>query len=71
MILLNIEGNFIKLTRVFMKEKSGQTPLAFYISIDIVDVFNVILFILLSYYFQNCLFSQKKKKPNRKEKTFY
>ena len=64
MILLNIEGNFIKLTRIFMKEKSGQTPFAFYISIDIVDGCNVILFILLSYYFQNCFFFSQKK-------TFY
>ena len=43
-----------------MKEKSGQTPLSFYICIDIVDGFNVILFILLSYYFQICLFLKKK-----------
>ena len=47
-----------------MKEKSGQTPLSFYICIDIVDGFNVILFILLSYYFKFVFFSKKKK-------TFY
>ena len=33
-----------------MKEKSGQTPFPFYISIDIVDGFNVILFILFYYH---------------------